>query len=290
MLPAGEGDSINGPSLVRVPDWLPGRQGRYYLYFAHHHGQYIRLAFADDLAGPWRVLAGGVLNLAEIPAARGHVASPDVHVDAARREVRMYVHAPLRDGNGQRSFVALSPDGLRFTALPAPLGPFYFRCFCWRGAWWALAKGGVPLQSADGLTPFRPGPNPFPEMTSRRHAPGVHHNSPGDIRHLAVDLQDDDLVAYYSRIGDAPERILRRRIALTGDIAGWRAGPVEEVLSPLGADEGADLALTPSIAGAATSPENALRDPAILAEGARRWLVYAVAGESGLAIAEILRP
>ena len=40
------GQNINGPSLIRVPDWLPNRLGNYYLYFAHHQGQYIRLAYS----------------------------------------------------------------------------------------------------------------------------------------------------------------------------------------------------------------------------------------------------
>jgi hypothetical protein len=31
-----------------------------------------------------------------------------------------------------------------------------------------------------------------------------------------------------------------------------------------------------------------LRDPAVFEEGGRTWLVYSVAGESGLAIAEIV--
>ena len=47
------GSNIEGPSLIRTPDWLPGRMGRYYLYFADHKGDYIRLAYADRLQGPW---------------------------------------------------------------------------------------------------------------------------------------------------------------------------------------------------------------------------------------------
>jgi len=34
---AGElGANINGPSLIRVPDWVERPLGKYYLYFAHH--------------------------------------------------------------------------------------------------------------------------------------------------------------------------------------------------------------------------------------------------------------
>ena len=38
--------NINGPSLIRVPDWIPNRFGKYYLYFANHRGCEIHLAYA----------------------------------------------------------------------------------------------------------------------------------------------------------------------------------------------------------------------------------------------------
>ena len=57
------GANINGPSLIRVPDWIEEPLGRYYLYFAHHKGAYIRLAVADALAGPWRMHTPGALAL-----------------------------------------------------------------------------------------------------------------------------------------------------------------------------------------------------------------------------------
>ena len=50
---AAMGSNIAGPSLIRVPEWLPNPLGRYYLYFADHRGTYIRLAYADELTGPW---------------------------------------------------------------------------------------------------------------------------------------------------------------------------------------------------------------------------------------------
>jgi hypothetical protein len=40
--------NINWPSLIRVPDWVEDPLGRYYLYFSHHKGNHIRLAYADD--------------------------------------------------------------------------------------------------------------------------------------------------------------------------------------------------------------------------------------------------
>ena len=61
------GANINGPSLLRVPEWLPNPLGRYYLYFAHHQGAFIRLAYADELTGPWTVYAPGALRLEQDP-------------------------------------------------------------------------------------------------------------------------------------------------------------------------------------------------------------------------------
>ena len=101
--------------MIRVPEWVSEPLGRYYLYFADHKGAYIRLAYADEPTGPWRVHPPGSLQLAQSHfltappavdeamreqiearlAARGaklshdviqevtapHIASPDVHVD-----------------------------------------------------------------------------------------------------------------------------------------------------------------------------------------------------------------
>lgn len=35
------GVNIQGPSLIKVPEWLPNKLGSYYLYFADHKGSYI---------------------------------------------------------------------------------------------------------------------------------------------------------------------------------------------------------------------------------------------------------
>jgi hypothetical protein len=50
----GLGPNLNGPSLVAAPTWVADPPGRYYLYFADHAGDAIRLATADHLTGPWR--------------------------------------------------------------------------------------------------------------------------------------------------------------------------------------------------------------------------------------------
>jgi len=45
--------NINGPSLIRVPEWVARPLGRYYLYFADHKGDRIQLAFSNDLSCDW---------------------------------------------------------------------------------------------------------------------------------------------------------------------------------------------------------------------------------------------
>ncbi len=61
---ASGSDNINGSSCVRIPDWVaavdraaPGAQ--YYLYFAHHNGNEIRMAWAADIEGPWTLFNMG---------------------------------------------------------------------------------------------------------------------------------------------------------------------------------------------------------------------------------------
>jgi len=283
MLPAGEGNNINGPSLIRVPRWITNRLGNYYLYFAHHSGKYIRLAYADKLEGPWKIYEQGALQLSESPGCIGHIASPDVFVDEQRQEIRLYFHGPSRERTGQKSFVALSKDGLHFKASAEPLGIFYFRVFHWHDAWYAMAKGGLLYRSSDGLSGFVEGPNPLPGGDSR----DKEYNSPGP-RHVALHRTGETLWVYYSNIGDEPERILRCRIPLTQDWRDWKASPPEEVLRPETVWEGANLPLRRSNAGATKERENALRDPGIIEEiDGRVCLLYATAGESGIAIAEI---
>src|SRR5262249_16940940 len=57
------GDNVNGPSIIRVPSWIEHPLGRYYMYFAHHMGTHIRLAYADAITGPWHVYDPGVLEV-----------------------------------------------------------------------------------------------------------------------------------------------------------------------------------------------------------------------------------
>ena len=302
------GQNIQGPSLIRVPVWVADPLGRYYLYFADHKGSFIRLAYADDLRGPWTVHEPGSLHLAEscfpaedlelddetlekiLVAAEGrlgeqmpfemkddlvlaHIASPDVHVDAGRREIVMYFHGLETIGN-QVTRVATSRDGLCFTAQPEVHGSSYFRCFRHDGWWYALVMPGHFLRSSDGRSGFEAGPTLFgPSM-----------------RHSAVRVVGDTLQVFWTRVGDAPERILCSTVDISGDWTTWRESESVEILRPERPWEGADEPLSPSRRGAVAHATNQLRDPCVFEEDGRLFLLYAVAGESGIGIAELTAP
>ncbi len=264
------GSNINGPSLIRVPEWVERPLGRYYLYFAHHKGTYIRLAYADKLEGPWRVYEPGVLRL-EDSFCIHHVASPDVHIDHDSRRIRMYYHGPDETGR-QISRVAVSEDGLDFTCFPEVLGVSYFRVFRWQDMHYALGMPGIFYRSRDGLRCFEQGPTLFTT----------------NMRHSALRLSGSILLVFYSNVEDCPERILLSTIDLTPDWMNWRASEPVTVIQPKTGYEGADLPPEPSIRGWAPQRVRQLRDPAIYEEDGRTYLLYSIAGESGIAIAELV--
>ena len=62
-LPFGS-TNINGPSIIRVPDWIPVAErvnpnAQYYMYFGHHIGFTIRMAWSDSLTGDWTLFNVG---------------------------------------------------------------------------------------------------------------------------------------------------------------------------------------------------------------------------------------
>ena len=274
------GDNINGPSLIRVPRWVQRPLGRYYLYFAHHGGKFIRLAYAERLSGPWKVHEPGTLRLEQAHRCNDHIASPDMHVDSVRREVLMYFHCPAGSPGKveigeQKTFLAVSRDGLQFKADTTPLGPAYFRVFRQNDHYYTLVRGGQLLRSRNMRSPFEPGPTIIPADSGRI------------LRHAAVELKGDVLRVYYSRIGDQPERILLSEVLLTQGWSEWRGSAPMTVLSPDRGYEGADRPLEASRPDDAPGRVRQLRDPAIFHEGGNAYLVYSVAGESGLAIAQL---
>ncbi len=265
------GKNINGPSVIRVPSWIKEPLGKYYMYFAHHGGQYIRLAYADALEGPWHIHEPGTLTLSQAAGFSGHIASPDVFIDEQKQEIVLYFHGGKPKG-GQSTGVALSKDGLTFTALKdTPIGRTYFRVFRWGEYFYATDRGGNLCRSKDGLSRFEVRDTPL---------------IAGKLRHTGVLVLGDQLLCFYSRSGDSPERIVVATATLTDDWTEWTLSDLIEVIQPEKDYEGIEYPDVPSEKGAETEVRQ-LRDPYAFREDGRTYLFYSVAGEMGIAMAEL---
>ena len=299
------GSNIQGPSLIKAPDWMQNPLGRYYLYFADHKGHKIKLAYSEDLSGPWKIYRGGTLQLkdsyflTEKPAIPEnfdeknleprdahvdllnhipkkiddltvpHIASPDAHVDQDNQRIILYYHG-LDEFGLQKTRVAVSRDGINFTSRKKIVGWPYFRKFSYKGNDYALSMPGVIYKNTGSIEDFRI----------------VNQVMEENTRHSAVMVWEDKLLVFYTRKGDTPERILLTTIDLTIPAALWRTTTPIEVLKPEKEWEGASLPLYKSVASAINIPVNQLRDPAVFSEGDRNYLLYSVRGENGIAIAE----
>ena len=300
------GENIQGPSVIKVPEWVDDPLGDYYLYFADHKGLYIRLAYADDLLGPWTIHPPGSLQiqdshfLAEPPAVssdvaerlrasqerRGvpmshdglfeattpHIASPDVQVDHQNQRIVMYFHG-LDDVSTQLSRVATSSDGIHFDARPEQLGRSYMRIFHHDGYTYSMAMPGQFYRSRDPLGNFEEGPRLFN----------------ANMRHSALLVRENTLFVFWTQVGDVPEHIMLSTVDIAGDWNSWQNTPGVEVLRPEYPWEGSSAPLEPSVRSTAYGVVNQLRDPALYEDVAsgRTYLFYAVGGEAGIAIAEV---
>ena len=283
------GDNIDGPSVIKAPSWLKKPLGKYYMYFAHHRGKYIRLAYADRPEGPWHIYEPGTLRLDQMTHCYNHVASPDALVDEAKKSVILYFHCPVETVDVRRdrpyaqlTFVATSGDGLHFKPVQESFAAPYLRAFRYRGYTYAIAmsdkKSAYPtwLRSAQfyrsktGMPPFEPGPRIIDEM-----------------RHGALFVQGHTLHIFYTIVGDVPERIYHTEVDLRPDWTEWTATAPTEVLRPETKYEGADLPISQSRGGMSAGRERALRDPAVLDDNGKIYLYYAVAGETGIAVARV---
>ena len=264
------GDNVNGPSIIRVPSWIPHPLGRYYAYFGHHKGQFIRLAYADAITGPWKVYEPGVLPVSETAFYRPqpdppdgpvdqfytHVASPEIYVDDSRQRLVMWAHgwwtdgrrwplgvAEARDwarqnGYGQFTQSSESADGLHFRLRPAITKVSYLRVFPLDSYLYGMARLGQLLRSKDPLATFEIGPNPF--------AGGPYADR---VRHVATLRRGRTLYVFFTGIGDAPERVMLSTIDLAGDWKNWKASAPVELLRPEAPYECPDLPNVPSAAG-----------------------------------------
>jgi hypothetical protein len=326
-----ESYNINGPSVIRVPDWITPQNradpnATYYMYFAHHGGNYIRMAWAMDIEGPWhlyQVGSGvgsgdrGVLDLGSDDkidlendiTISNHVASPDVFVEDGNQQIVMYFHAGSvmvnGTGLGQKSLVATSSEGLEFNdgIEPVVLGRFYFRVFEYQGNLYATSNSGYLFKAPDPNDPWTPpagfdfkddlwtkrSDSPFQNDIDDANFAGVP-DDPWRIRHFTVRRVGDTVQMLYTRIHDCPERIMMSTIDLSvGDYELWDSTfPPREILQAELDWEGGDIPPTNSQGSAAPENVNELRDPYIFKDkDGTLYLFYCGRGEDAIGVALI---
>lgn len=305
------GGNVNGPTVIRVPAWLPSPLGKYYMYFANHMGDFIRLAYADRVTGPWRIHEPGVLHVRDTAFYRDqpdpkealadfytHVASPEILVDEASRQLTLWVHgwwtngerwpASLADarawsrqkGYGQFTQAAASTDGLHFSVRPSVSKTSYLRVFRRGAYYYGVSRLGTVSRSAEPHGVFEIGPSLF--RTGSPYA--------GRVRHVGLVVRGDRLHVFFTGIGDAPERVLMSTVDLAGDWTTWRASDAVDVIAPAAPYECADLPNAPSTAGDIDEPARQIRDPFVFEDEGRAYLFYSTCGEQGIAAAEITMP
>ena len=268
--------NINGASLIKVPDWVENKLGKYYLYFASHTGNYIRLGYSNDLTGPFKIYDGQVLKL-DKTFCKTHIASPDVHIDEDNKKIVMYYHGDTDEF--QQTFISKSDDGLNFTSGEKPLGLFYFRVFRYGKKFFSVAKNknknSIIYESDSWDGEFKP----------------VFEFLPNS-RHTATYVKNDKLYLFYTTIGEAPESIYYCRIKVDEDVSNWEVQSINKLTKPNFEFEGSGSQLFPSQLGSSTlkfgeKKLNELRDPCIFIENDNVYLLYSFNGEGGIALGSL---
>ena len=281
MLGKTAGQFTNGPTVIKIPDWVEDSLGTYYMYIADHHGLDIRLAFSDSLSGPWTVSPKPVLRLDETLAIREHIASPDVYINDDSQTIYMTVHGePVSTMyDDQVSVLVESQDGIVFAQDPS-----------YAGSIWATFAYARILKIGDTFVRI----DPAKRQVSRSDSIAGPFSAPVRYslpikqrhRHASVLLDGSTIVIYYTRVRDAPERIYRATIDASQPWGEWALTNEQCVRRPELSWEGAKFPVEFSNLGPANSV-NQLRDPFIYDDGTDRALFYSYAGESGIAMVTI---
>lgn len=267
-----ENDNIGTPSIIEVPPWIENKLGTYYLYFSNHDGTTIKLAYANDINGPWQVKED-VLNIKNTPC-KSHIASPEIVIDDINKQIKMYYHGNFDTGQG--TLLATSADGLSFTNKTNNiLCDFYLKVFKYNDIEYGIAKKGNKGAIIYDID------NNFNELFEFLPS----------SRHCHAFVKQDKLYITYSTIGDSPEHIRLCIIQLHKDIDQWEVLSDEVLIYPTFKFEGADAPEVPSFPGSATARYNMrikeLRDPYIFEINNKFYILYSTQGERSIGYAEL---
>ena len=264
-----EGENINGPSMIRIPDWIDPADradpsAQYYLYFAHHDGEYIRMAWAADIEGPYTLYNdlgsrggrgvldnhgpdnnnptdGDILLTNDVVIGFNHLASPDVIIDDVNQRIILYFHSGpsffvngVQD-NSQVTWVSTSDFGLDFYANigPTHLGASYFRIFEHNNLLHALDNGGRINRAISSTDPWAAPPgHDFLDRLWERPTDHLFNDAIEEpssqlrVRHTGVKMEGNQLQVFYSRRGEFQERIQLSFVDVTPpNLADWVVTP-----------------------------------------------------------------
>lgn len=293
--------NVNGPAVILVPEWVENPLGRYYLYFAHHKGDFIRLAYADQIEGPWKIYEPGVLSLTDSGFPQSHLPTltitqaftelwQNVPVRLLRDSIRVVYQTSVTDQK-IRAARGIAPSQTRTPHIASPEVVIdeenqQFLMF-YHGQRDSLAQVSRTAVSSNGLA-FRAVGEEMPAAYVRSFqfegkyyllgALGMLMRSDTltgpyeirtrplfgpDMRHPAVwlDAENQLLRVFWSQIGAAPEHILVSEVDISADWNQWRATKGRSVLKPELAWEGAELPNLSSLRGEISLPARELRDP-----------------------------
>jgi hypothetical protein len=265
-------DNINGPCLIKVPEFIINPLGKYYLYFAHHKGKYIRMAYSDNILGPYKLYEPGTLHLSDI-SGYDHIASPDVIIDYMNSEIIMYYHCKYNNGKTpQSTFHAISKDGLNFFNPINNINILhpYFRYFKFKEQEYGIAMYGL---SSSIL------------MKKNNNTWEVISKLLPKSRHTHVIVLKERIFILYSIVGDNPEHIMFCELIIHDD-------KIEiinnmSLIFPQYSYEHMNIKSEPSQYGAEYKEVNQLRDPYIIEEDNILYIMYTVGGEQGIALFSI---
>lgn len=264
-----DGNNINGPTLVKVPSFLLHKLGKYYLYFAHHNGKYIRMAYSDSICGPYTLYKDGVLSVKDTPG-KNHIASPEIIIK--ENKFILYYHTVYNSGyNTQSTFMAESYDGLSFVSTNTNISHPYFRYFEYQSNSYGIAMNGCLGQHIYNFI---------------NNTIIDNHDILENTRHCHVKQIKNKLFIFYSVVGDCPEHICFSELCKNEDGTFYTLEQ-KSLIYPELEYEHNNSAPIKSKYGASFEKINQLRDPYVYVEDENVYILYSICGEQGIAISKL---
>lgn len=152
------------------------------MYFSHHKGEYIKMAYSDSINGRWTIYNDKILSLknstlityrttqsnlkdvfnhnnsnetfallsqldfkknnTSVDSNDPHIASPEIIINNESKEIVMFFHGMV-SGNIQKSKIAISKDGLNFNAKSKILTGPYLKLVEYKNSYLGISMSGV---------------------------------------------------------------------------------------------------------------------------------------------------